>query len=128
MNALASKSIQVAGQSSNQRFAFAGLHFGDPPLMKDDSTDQLDVEVTHVQHASPRFSGYGERLDQDVVQTGAVGESLLEIDRFSSEIGIRQLLQLRLQVVDSRNEWTNRLDLPVMFGAKNLGESAFEHN
>ncbi len=88
MNTLAFKGVQVAGQGRNQRFAFAGLHFGDPAFVENDAANQLNVEVAHVENAPARFSRHCERLDQDVVQFGAVRDSLLEIDRFGSKIGI----------------------------------------
>src|SRR5882762_9564815 len=48
MHTAAGERIQINRKRSDQRFAFAGLHFGDLAGVQDHAADQLHVEVAHV--------------------------------------------------------------------------------
>ena len=82
VNALACERVEVAGQRGDQRFAFAGFHFGDAAAMERDAADELDVEVAHVEHAAAGFAANGEGFNQHVVEGVAVGDALLEFGGF----------------------------------------------
>ena len=41
--------VQRGGQRGNERFAFAGFHFGDFAVVQNHAADQLHVEMAHVQ-------------------------------------------------------------------------------
>src|SRR6185312_1787389 len=127
VNALAAKRVQIAGQSCDQGFAFAGFHFGDAPAVEGNSADKLNVEVAHIQHAPARFATDRERLYKDVVQAGAIRNALLEIHGLGSQVRVGESLHLRLKIVDRRNKRAYPLDLATMFRAKNLGERSFKH-
>ena len=51
-----SQRIQTGRQGGHQRFSFAGFHFGDFAFVQDHATDQLHVEMAHVQEAPTRFA------------------------------------------------------------------------
>jgi hypothetical protein len=72
----------------DERFSFAGFHFGDAAAVEDDAADELHVEVAHVELAAAGFAAHGEGFYKDVVERGAVGDALLEIGGFGGEVGV----------------------------------------
>ena len=48
MNTIATQGIEVHRKRRNKRFTLTSLHFTNFPLMKDDSSNQLDVVVNHI--------------------------------------------------------------------------------
>ncbi len=67
VDALALERVQIGGQGGDQRLAFTGLHLGDGAAVQRHAADQLDVVVTHVQHAAAGFADHREHLGQQVV-------------------------------------------------------------
>ncbi len=122
VDAVSRERIQVDSQRGDQGLAFAGLHFGDLAAMEDDAADELDVEVPHIEGALAGLAADGKRFDQEVVERFAVGQPLLEFDGLRGEIGVRELLHLRLEVADGRDSGTDRLDLTLVFRSEDLGE------
>ncbi|MBA7654083.1 hypothetical protein ES703_61958 [subsurface metagenome] len=68
MNSFVSKGVQIGGKSGDQGFSFPGFHFSDFSLMEDDTAHELDIEVTHVDGAFPRFPDNGKGFNQDIIQ------------------------------------------------------------
>ena len=62
VSALADEGVEVDRECSDKGLTLAGLHLGYVPLMKHHPTDELHVEVTHVEHASAGFPAYREGL------------------------------------------------------------------
>src|SRR5262249_61453117 len=60
VNAGASEGIQNCGKRGDERFAFARFHFGDFAVVQNESADELNVEMTHVEEAAARFASEGE--------------------------------------------------------------------
>ena len=83
---------------------------------------QLDVEVPHVQHASPGLADHGERFRQQIVERSAVGDALPELDGLGAELFVGERLNGRLERVDFRDERTQTLDFAFVLGADDLGE------
>ena len=90
VDALAGQRVQIGGEGGHQRFAFAGLHLGDPALMQHDAAHQLHPVGTHPQHPVCSLPHGGKGLRQNVVQRFAVGETLLELRRFGLKLRIGQ--------------------------------------
>ncbi len=82
VNAFAFERVQIAGERGDQRFSFAGFHFGDAAAMQHDAADELHIEVPHVQNAAAGFAADRERFDQKVVERRAIRHALFEIDGF----------------------------------------------
>ena len=82
MYSLAGQGVEVGGQDGHQGLAFAGLHFGDAPLVQDDAADELYAEGPHAQHAPACLSRHREGLGQQIVQGLAVLVALLEFVGF----------------------------------------------
>ena len=57
MNATSGKGVQGRGQRGDERFAFAGFHFGDFAVVQHHAADQLHIEMAHVQEAAAGFAG-----------------------------------------------------------------------
>src|ERR1700687_6006191 len=95
--------------------------------MQNNAADQLDIKVAHIEDAPAGFAANGEGLYQQVVERLTVGDALFEVQRFRCKIGIRQLLQPRLEVVDSRDDGTKRLDFTFILGPKDFREDRIEH-
>ena len=90
MDAFAREGIQVNRQRGDERFAFAGFHFGDLAAMQHDAADQLHVEMAHVENAAAGLANHGEGLDQKVVERGAVRQSLFEFLCFARPVARRK--------------------------------------
>ena len=78
MHALAGQRVQVNGQGGHQGLAFTGLHLGDAGAVQHDTTDDLHREVLHAQHTPAGLTADGEGLGQDIVQSFAVCQPLLQ--------------------------------------------------
>ena len=96
------------GQGGDKRFALAGFHFGNFPLMQDDAAGQLRIEVAHVQSALARLAHDRKRLRQQIVEAFAVRHSLFELIGLGGELFVAQGGNVRLQRVDPVNR---RIDL-----------------
>ena len=94
VDALAGQCVEVGREHSDKRFAFAGLHFGDAPLMQDDAADELHPERAHAEHAPRGLAHGGVGLGQDIVQRLALGKALLEFVGLRAQllIGFRGVL------------------------------------
>ena len=64
MNTFAGQRIEITEQGGNQRLTFPGAHLGNLTLVQHHATDQLHVEVTHVQCTACTLARYGERFRQ----------------------------------------------------------------
>ena len=78
MHPFARQRVQICGKGSHQRLTFAGLHFGDAPLVKDYSAYQLHPEVAHIKHSLCRLAADREGFVQKVVELFAVFEPTSE--------------------------------------------------
>jgi len=122
VDALARKRVQIQGEARDQRLAFTGLHLGDPALVQDDPTHQLDVEVTQANRAAARLAAEGESLDQQVVEVLPFLRPLAQLVRALAEAGVVELLELGLEAGDGGRDREMALDLALV-GVKKLGKA-----
>ena len=87
-----SQRVQVDGERGDQRLSFAGFHFRDLAAVQNDAADQLHVEVAHVEHAAAALADHGEGFREQVVERGALGELLPELDGLVGQFLVGQLL------------------------------------
>jgi uncharacterized protein (TIGR03437 family) len=127
MHAFTGERVQVNGKRGDQRFSFAGSHFSDPASVQDNTADQLHVEVPHVENAAAGFAAHGEGLDQQVVERLAVGDPLLEFHGFLGQVGVGELLELRFDIVDGGDKWTEPLNFAFVPGPEDFRKSGVEH-
>ena len=96
----AEQRVQVDGRHRGQGLALAGLHLGDAPLVQRHGPDQLHVEHPQAEAAHPRLAGDGERLVDQVLELGPVGEAGLELVGLGAQLLVAELLHLRLELAD----------------------------
>ncbi len=102
VDAFAFEGVQVGGERRDQRLALAGLHLGDLAFVQDGATDELDVEMPHVQHTTAGLAHDGEGLGHQVVDGFAVGDPLTELGGFAAKLVVGQRLNRRFEGVDLR--------------------------
>ena len=124
MHALAGQRVQVRGQGGHQRFALAGLHLGDAPLMQHQTAHHLHTVRAHSQHAVRGLPHGGKSLRQNVIQSFTVGKTLLELRGLGLKLGVGQLPVLVLQGGDLVHDGVDALQLPLAVGAEDLGKQS----
>ena len=68
MDAPACERIEIQGERGSQGLALTGLHLGDLSFVKHDSTDELNIEVPHAEHAHRGLANHGEGLRKQIFQ------------------------------------------------------------
>ena len=118
VHAVAGQRVEIDRQGRDQGLAFAGLHLGDHAAMQHDAAHQLHVEMALAEGALRRLAHRRERIDQEVVELGAVGELLLELLGPRPQLVIGHRLELRLQLVDGGDDRPQALDVTIIGGAE----------
>ena len=127
VHALARERVEIDREGRHQGLALAGLHLGDLALMEHDAAHQLHVEMTLAQGALGRLAHGGERVDQQVVEAGALVQALAQAIGAGAQLGVAQPLELGLERVDRVDRLPERLDEAVVGRAEQpLGNRA-EH-
>ena len=120
VHALSRQGVEVGGQGGHQGLALAGLHLGDAALVEDDAADELHPVGLHAQHAPGRLPAGGEGLGQDVVQTLAIGDALLEFGGLGLELLVGELGVLPVQGFNLVHDGFDGAELLLGAGAKEL--------
>jgi len=68
VNALARERVQVNGKSCDDGFALTRFHLGDAAFVEHHPTDELHVEVAHLQNTPTRLAAHGKDLRQELVE------------------------------------------------------------
>ena len=95
VHALAAQRVEVRRQHRGQGLALTGLHLRDVAEVQRRAAHHLDVEVTLVEHSPGGLTSNGERLGQQVVEVGAVGDALLEFVGLGPQLGVGEFLRCR---------------------------------
>ena len=111
MHAFAGKRIQITGERRDERFAFAGFHFGDLAFMKRHAANELHVEMAHAHNALTSLAHRGECLGQKAVEAFAIRRTFLIGRGKSYELGVGERLHGRLERADFVNERLVALEL-----------------
>jgi hypothetical protein len=127
VHAFALERVQVASEGRDQRLAFAGLHLGDATAVQVDAADQLDVVVAHAERPQRAFAAGRERLGQDRIERLALLDPLLHLEGLAAQLGVRLLLEIRLEPVDLVDHRPQALHLPFVLRAEDLLEDGVEH-
>ena len=128
VHAVSGERVEVSGESGDERFALAGLHLGDAPLMEHDAADELHAVGIKPEHAARGLAHGGKGLGQNVVERFTVGEPRLEFRRLGAQLLVRQgavLVRHRLDLIDDR---INALEFPLGVGAEELGDQSHIKN
>ena len=127
VHAAARERVQVGGQGSGQRLAFAGAHLGDAALVQEHAADHLHVVVALPQHAAARLAGERERFVEHVVERLAVLHLALEPGGLAHEVFVFERAHLRFELVDAHHLGQRLLELTVILGADDLLENPLDH-
>ena len=77
--------------------------------MQDHAADQLDVEVPHVEHAAASLADDGKGLVEEVIEGGALGETLAELDGLRPELFVSEGLNGGFERIDLDARGRSRL-------------------
>ena len=127
VNALAFQGVEVGRKCCDQRLSFTGLHLGDLPLVQENSADELDIEVAHVQGALGDFPDGCKCFGKNLIQSLPVGKPLPEFRSQLRQLDIREARHLRFQLVDSLDDRGDLLQIPLVLAADDFGENRAEH-
>ena len=120
VHALSREGVEIGRQDGDEGLAFAGLHFGDAPLVEHDAADELDMEGLHAQHAPRGLAHSGEGLGQEVVGRLAVRETFLEFARHGLELVVAHRGEARLELFDRVGDRIYFLQFPVGIASEDL--------
>ena len=118
VHAVAGESIEVHRKGCHQGLAFAGFHFGDHAAVEHHATHQLHVEVTLAERAFGRLANRCEGLDQEVVEFRPISELLPKALGAGTQLLIGHRLELRLDLVDRRDDRPKALYVTIIGGAE----------
>ena len=118
MDTTTGQCVQIAGQNGDQGLTFAGLHFRDTALVQDDAAHQLDRVGTHAQNPVGGLPDGGEGLGQDVVQSLALGQTVLEFLSFALQLFLGKIFVFIFQRQDFVHGGLDLFDLPLRAGTK----------
>ncbi len=127
VNTEARQRVEIDRQRGDQRFAFAGFHFGDFAFVQDHAADQLHIEMALPDGALRRFAHRGEGRHQHVVERCAVGDLLLEVGGARPERLVGERGYFRLERIDGIDPRLVALDPPVIGGAEQLAGNGADH-
>ena len=100
VHAFARQRVEVRGERRHERFALAGLHFGDVAQVERRAAHNLDV-VGPLPDGSPGgFAHSGESLGKELVKGFAVRDTLLELLGLPPEFLVRHVLESGLERID----------------------------
>ncbi len=118
VHALAGDGVQIGREHGDERFALAGLHFRNAPLMQHDAADELHAEGLHAQNAPARLAHGGECLRQQVVERLAVFIARFEFFGLGAQSLVAQRGIFIAQRLDLIDEGKESFYLPVAAGAE----------
>ena len=128
VDALALERVQIGRERRDERLALAGLHFGNLAAVEDDTADELDVEVPHVQHAAPGLAHDGERFGDQVLERRSAGEPLPELGGLASQPVVGQALDFGFLGIDLGDERPDAFQLAVIRRADNFRQEGVDNH
>ena len=124
VHALAAQCVEVRRQHRGQGLALTGLHLCDVAEVQRRAAHHLDVEMPLVEHSPGGLTGNGERLGQQVIEVGAVGDALLELVGLGPQLGVGELLRVVGQGVDVVSHPLEALDHAAFTETEQLRQHA----
>ena len=118
MHAFAFQGVKISGERGDQRFAFAGFHFGDHTLVQNDAADQLHVIMSLAERSSGSLAHHGKSFRQQVVKSFPLFQALAELRRFRLQLFVAEFNRLRFQRVDLVDCFILLFDKAVIGAAK----------
>ena len=124
VNAFATDAVEVRRERGHEGLALAGLHLGDPAEVERSAAHHLDVVVTLADHTIGGFAGDRERLDEYVVERGAVVETLAEFARLAPQFVVGEAPDVVRERVDVGDDALQCLEFLTFSRAEDAIENA----
>ena len=118
--ALSGECVEIRRHGCHQRFSFTGFHFGNPPLMQDDTADDLDPERAFSEHTLIRFPDGGKGVCHNIVQRFPVFQSLAEKFGGTGKLLVCHFFIFRRKRLDIVHVFLQFAKLSVTVCAENL--------
>ena len=127
VHALARQGVEIGRQGRHQRLALAGAHFGDLALVKHHATDELDIEMAHVEDPLARLAHHGEGLGQEFVQRSPIGQALAEFSGLGAQRLIGERRHRVFQGVDLLHHHPHAFQQAFIAAAEYLADYVCDH-
>ena len=127
MNGIAANRVEICGQGSHQGFALPGAHLRNFSVVEYHPTDQLHIEVTHLQRAPGCLPDYCKRFDQKLLDSFALSRALAEFPGFCLEFLIGQRLKRWLEGINLVRLSTHLAQKALIAAAENFRRYLAEH-
>ena len=124
VHAPAGEPVEVGRKRRDERLALAGLHLGHPAEVEGGAAHHLDVVVALADHPLRGLAHHRERLDQQLVEVLAVGQTLAELGRLGLQGLVGEGFHLVLEGADVGHDAGQGLHLLAFAGAQDLVEDA----
>ena len=126
VHAFSSQRTQVGRHGRDQRLTFTGFHFRDLALVQGDAAHDLNVEGTHAQDSPRGLTDRREGLHQDVVQSLALFQTILELLSLGLQLLVRQSLKVLLHGINLRRKSVQLAQHAAFARAKDLVNNRHE--
>ena len=127
VGAQAGQRVEVGGQRGHEGLALAGRHLGDLARVQHHAAHELHVEVAHAHGPARGLPAHRERLLEEVVHLGAVGEAFPELVGLGTQGRVSQRLQGGLERVDGVDGGAHALGIALVLRAEDRAEEATDH-
>ena len=130
VNTLARERVQVDRERCDESLALARFHLSDATFVEHNPTDELHVEMTHLQNTPARLAAHGKDLGQELVERLPFFTALFELGGLRFELVVREFLDGRLKLVDDIDDRPHAFELAPRAASENLGENGVDdrHN
>ena len=119
--------VEVDRRHGGEGLALAGLHLRDLARVQGHGPDHLDVEEPHPQHPAAGLADHREGLVEDVVHRGAVLQARPELVGLRPQLGVAELLHLRLERADLGDLALHALHRAALADAQDLVQEISAH-
>ena len=120
VNAVACQCIEIYGQSRHQCLTFACSHFGNSAVMQYHASDQLHIEMTHVQNTFAGLAHDREGFRQKSIEGGAGRDALFELFGLCPQLGIGKWRGFAFQRVDCYDRLEILFDQPIVTASEDF--------
>ena len=127
VHAAAGERVQVGRKGGDERLALAGPHLGDMALVERDATDELDVEVTHLEGTPSRLAHDRECLGKERFHRLALSDPGAEDVGLRAKLGVGERSQACLQRIGAFDGLAHPAQLPIVASADDLTEQRLDH-
>ena len=122
VHATAGQRVEIGGKRRDERLALAGSHLGDLTLVQNHATDQLHIEVAHLDRTSRGFAHERERLGNEIVEIAVLCEALLELGRLVAERRVVECGDRFLELVGGCDEPSVALEQSLIAATEDAGQ------